>query len=112
MEMSFQTEGPICIARVLEPRIDAPAAIGFKEALRRGAADAPPRVVLDLSAVDFIDSSGLGAIIAVMKILSPERRLILAGLKPNVEKVLSLTRMDKVFEIHLTLEDALSVQRV
>lgn len=112
MEMSFETEGPICIARVLEPRIDAPAAISFKETLRQGTANAPYRVILDLGSVDFIDSSGLGAIIAVTKVLSPQHRLVLAGLTPNVEKVLSLTRMDKVFEIHLTLKDALHAQRV
>jgi anti-sigma B factor antagonist len=50
--------------------------------------------------VEFLDSSGLGAVIAVMKMLGPERRLELAALGPAVERVVRLTRMDTVFTIH------------
>ncbi len=49
------------------------------------------RVILDLSSVKFIDSSGLGAIVAAMKQLGSGRRLDLAGLTPVVEKVFRLT---------------------
>ena len=57
-------------------------------------------VIMDLTAVNFLDSSGLGAIVAVMKLLAPARRLELAGLTPAVEKVFRLTRMVSVFTIH------------
>lgn len=67
-----------------------------------------PRVVLDMSRVGFLDSSGLGALVAVMKFLAPARRLELACLQPNVEKVLKLTRMDTVFHIHETVAQAVS----
>jgi anti-sigma B factor antagonist len=64
-------------------------------------------VVLDMSNVGFLDSSGLGAVVAVMKALGPIRRLELSGLSPTVEKVFRLTRMDSVFIIHKTLPEAL-----
>ena len=59
-----------------------------------------PRVVLDMSRVAFLDSSGLGAVVAVMKLLAPDRKLELSGLTPTVEKVFRLTRMDSIFTIH------------
>ena len=112
MEIQTRTEGDICIATVQDTRIDAPAAVAFKEAMRQKTQDAPHIVVLDLSRVGFIDSSGLGALVATLKLLSPARELRLAGLTPAVQKVLTLTRMDKVFAIFLTLEEALDAQRV
>ena len=48
-------------------------AIRFKDAMRAAAEDAPARVILDLGDVTFVDSSGLGAIVAVMKFLAPDR---------------------------------------
>ena len=86
--------------RVMDTRIDAASAILFKDRLRAAAGEVPGPVVLDLAAVDFIDSSGLGAVVASMKLLGGERPLQLAGLTPAVEKVFRLTRMDSVFVIH------------
>lgn len=88
------------IVSVREPRIDAASAIQFKDAVRQAAAGSDGRVVLDLGDVEFVDSSGLGAIVAAMKMLAPARKLDLAAPTPTVSKVLKLTRMDKVFTVH------------
>ncbi len=81
-------------------RIDAAIAVEFKENVRRQIEGGTGPVILDMSSVDFLDSSGLGAVVAVMKILGPERPLQLAGLRPPVAKVFRLTRMDRIFTIH------------
>lgn len=94
------------IATVDETRIDAAAAIAFKEAMRAATDDSNGPVILDLEAVDFIDSSGLGAIVAVMKLLGQHRPLHLAALRPNVDRVFRLTRMDTVFPIHASVAAA------
>ena len=88
------------VIRVEEDRIDAAVAIQFKDRIRDMTATAPARVILDLGRVGFVDSSGLGAIVAVMKFLAPARRLELAALTPTVGKVMHMTRMDSVFAIH------------
>lgn len=98
----------LCIS-AQDPRIDAAAAIQFKDAMRALTDNVSGRIVLDLSSVDFIDSSGLGAIVAAMKQLSPAQKLELAGLRPAVSKVFKLTRMDSVFTIHASREAATSV---
>ena len=82
------------------PRIDAACAIQFKDKMRELTKLAPKRVVLNLTQVDFVDSSGLGAIVAAMKQLGTESKLELAALSPTVDKVFRLTRMDSVFVIH------------
>jgi anti-sigma B factor antagonist len=86
------------VVRVEEDRIDAAVAIQFKERMREIAQGG--RIILDLNRVVFVDSSGLGAIVAVMKFLAPAGKLELAALTPNVGKVFHMTRMDSVFTIH------------
>lgn len=103
MEISTQEQGDALVVSVLERRIDAAVVIRFKEQMRAIVDGGAPRVILDLSQVEFLDSSGLGAVVSVMKHMGPERRLELARLTPTVQKVFRLTRMDSVFTIHQTL---------
>lgn len=110
MEVSTKNEENLCVISILEPRIDAAVALAFKEAMRQSTEAGESDVVLDLQQVNFIDSSGLGAIVATMKFLAPDRALILAGLTPAVEKVFRLTRMDSVFSVFSTLDQALARQ--
>lgn len=100
MDLRRETIGDVLVIRVDDSRIDAAAAIRFKDAMREATAGAGPTVVLDLSRVSFVDSSGLGAIVSVMKFLAPGTRLELAGLTGNVARVFRLTRMDSVFTLH------------
>lgn len=99
MKLSAWEADGAMVVRVEESRIDAAVAIQFKDAMREMTGPAPGRVVLDLAKVGFIDSSGLGAIVSVLKILAPDRRLELAALSPNVDRVFRLTRMNEVFRI-------------
>lgn len=108
MQLQTQTRPKVISVQVLEDRIDAATAIQFKERMRDITKDGQHRVVLDLARVQFLDSSGLGAIVAVKKLLGPDRVMDLAGLTPTVEKVFRLTRMDTVFTIHPTLEVAVA----
>lgn len=108
MDLSKRDAGPLCVVDVAEARIDAAVAIAFKDAMRSLTEDVTRDVVLNLEHVAFIDSSGLGAIVAAMKMMRAGRRLDLAGLQPAVDKVFRLTRMDTVFVIHPDLSSALT----
>lgn len=103
MKLETDKQGDALVVRVLDARIDAAVAIQFKDRMRALAATPSSRVVLDLSTVDFLDSSGLGAVVATMKLLGPDRPLELVALTPTVSKVFRLTRMDTVFTIHDSL---------
>lgn len=106
MELESYLLGDTQVVVVHAPRIDSAAVIRFKDAMRAETADGPAHVVLDLSQVAFVDSSGLGAVVAVMKFLGAGRRLDLAGLTPDVDKVFRLTRMDTVFGIFRDVDGA------
>ena len=106
MNMTSEASNALQILKVEEKRIDAVAAIQFKDKVRELTAEHETAVVLDLSNVDFIDSSGLGAIVAAMKQLGSDRPLHLAGLTPIVSKVFALTRMERVFKIFDSAENA------
>lgn len=107
MDLTVKTLPNVTLVTVDAARIDAAVAIQFKEKMRGVSETVEDRVVLDMSHVTFLDSSGLGAVVAVMKHLDPTAKLELASLNPAVVKVFRLTRLDKVFTIHPDVETAL-----
>jgi anti-sigma B factor antagonist len=69
---------------------------------------APANVVVNLSKVNLIDSTGLATLIYGLKqarLLNGDLRV--CGLQPPIRMLFELTRMDKVFEIYLSEEDAI-----
>ena len=99
MQMKSHEVGDVLVVTVLDSRIDAAVAVRFKNRMMELASTPSERVVLDLSHVEFLDSSGLGAVVGSMKQLGRARKLDLAGLTPTVEKVFRITRMDRVFRV-------------
>jgi anti-anti-sigma factor len=55
------------------------------------------RCVIDVSACDFIDSSGLRALLQCQARLEPPHQLVLTGVRPNVERALELVSMRSMF---------------
>lgn len=88
-----------------ETRIDAAIATRFKDKLREVVLRHRKPVEMAMGAVDFMDSSGLGAMIALRKALPEDLPLVLKDLTPNVERVFRLTRMDTVFDIRPAAEN-------
>lgn len=79
----------------------------FKEQLIRLLDHYKKNLIIDLQQVKYIDSSFLGALVAVLKhamVLNTE--LVLAGLKKDIYNMIALIRLDKVFKIYNTLPDA------
>jgi len=70
--------------------------------------DGSPSIVLDLSAVTFLDSTGLGVLITGLKrCRSADGDLVLVTAQPNVLKVLEITGLNDVFKVHDSVDDAL-----
>lgn len=70
------------------------------------------QLVLDLSAVEMIDNFGLGELLLLWR-TAQDRQCLMALAAPGaqVREMLELTRLDTVFEVYPTLEDALSSAR-
>lgn len=108
MELIVEHHAAATLIRVNATRIEAPTALQFKEEMRSLTTRGDGRYILDLQQVIFIDSSGLGAVVASMKQLRPGQTLELAALQPIVDKVFRLTRMDTIFTIHADADQAIA----
>jgi anti-sigma B factor antagonist len=64
------------------------------------------KVILDLSQVSFVDSTALGALVALHKRLGGGESLSLASVRPEIATLFRLTRLDTVFRICPTVEAA------
>ena len=68
-----------------------------------------PRVVVNLSQVRYMDSSGVASLVEGLKASRDlGSRFILFGLSPSVREVLQLSRLIKVFEVYDNEEQALA----
>jgi anti-sigma B factor antagonist len=67
-----------------------------------------PIVMVNLTKVKYIDSSGVASLVEGLKISRElQSRFILYGLSPAAREVLELSRLIKVFEVHANEEEAL-----
>ena len=84
----------------LEGEIDLHETPRVKELLHSGLAKQPGKLVVDLTKVTYIDSSGLAAFIdALQKTQAYGGTLALAGIHDNVRTIFQISRLDKVFAI-------------
>ncbi len=89
--------------------IDLSCSSEFQEELLALLKDKPARIVVDLSAVPHMDSSGIASLV---KLLGRSRKasvpVRLAGLQKRVQSLFEITRLDRVFEIFPGVKEALA----
>ena len=107
MQLQEKKMDDVLIVRPLEKRIDAGTATAFKQKMNDWIESGNRRIILNLSEVDFIDSSGLSAIISGLKKLDNDGSLVICVVKETVMSLFRLTRMDRVFDIFPSEEAAL-----
>jgi anti-sigma B factor antagonist len=97
--MKMQAQGStLLISEIKE--LGAANANGFRDWVRSSMADGQNNIDVDLSQTTFIDSCGLGALIALHKTACARHGAVrLLHPKPPVQQLLDLTRMHKIFEI-------------
>ena len=101
----------ITVVTPLARRLDASVALAFKNEVLAIIQRGDPRLVLDFSKVDFIDSSCLGALISLLKATSGKGELVLSDLNGNIRTMFTLTRMDRVFTLFPARQDAIASLR-
>ncbi len=110
MALEVQTRQADNGATIVAPtgRLDVAGAPALKDAITEVVKNGPPRVVIDLEGVSFVDSTGLGSVISALKqIRSSQGELRLAAPNQQVRVVLELTTLDRVFPYYATVEEAL-----
>ena len=96
----------ILVIECLATNLDASNVHAFREAMQQLMKD-QTRVILDMAQMKFVDSSGLGALIACLRDANGRKGdFRLCAMSRSVRSLFELMRMHRVFSIYETVEDA------
>ncbi|MFQ5707462.1 MAG: STAS domain-containing protein [bacterium] len=91
----------------IEGEVDLYSSPEVREAVLKLTADKTDVIIVDLSKVSYMDSSGVATLVEGLQQTGKyEGRFKLAHLRDAVRDVFELSRLDKVFDIYSTVEDA------
>jgi anti-sigma B factor antagonist len=99
----IRLETPIADVALIAAQFDeltADTAPMFKRSVMRLIEDGHSRIVLDLRQVHGVDSTGIGALVGLLKRIGLRGEMVLCGLSDKVAAAFRLTHMDKIFSIH------------
>lgn len=108
MQYDVINKGQCTVLQLNEERFDAKLAPVFRKEVEQMAESIELNLVLDLSHVRFMDSSGLGAVMSIYKMLKG-KKISVVNPQRAVRELLKLTRMDKLIKSYDSVEDAVSM---
>jgi len=99
-QIRAQAEGNTIHIVISRPRMDAAFLATFKEQVSAAWIDGLTRAVVDMSLVEFVDSSGVGSLLGVLRRLPPSSAtVVLKNMRPQVRSVIELLRLQRIFHI-------------
>lgn len=105
MDMYEKQRESLVILQPQVSRLDASTAQGLKNRLIDCISQGKTRIALDLGQVDFMDSSGLAALLSALKSMGRNGKMALFGVSDKVRKLFSITRLDNGVFIITDTED-------
>ena len=100
MGFAARAQNGMTLVELEGPRLDASSAEDFKNGLKEMIDRGDRRIILDFERVQFMDSSGLGAVVGCLKYMGSGGSIEIARPSETIMKILKLTRMNKIFTIH------------
>ena len=95
---------------VVEGQVDMHTSPELRSSLRGALGDKPSPLVVDLTSVAFIDSSGLATLIEALQAVGQYGgKMRLCGLTPDVRKLFDLAQLSSIFDLCETRDEALAV---
>lgn len=108
MDIQKRMEGDIAVLN-LNGRLDLTSAALLKEASKETINHETKKVLLNMGRVDFINSSGLGALVSILKeVRNNHGMLKLTNLAPYVREIFDITQLSNIFEIYPDEKKALA----
>lgn len=108
MSVKTESKNGIIVCRV-EGEIDINSSPDFKKAFDKLISGKTPRIVINLSKVTYVDSSGLATLVEIFKNMkSYGGKMRLASLSPKIRSLFEITKLEKLFEIMASEEDAMA----
>lgn len=108
LKITVRREGNVAVID-LAGEVDAYTSSRFREVMLDVIEGGTSRIVVSMRNVDYIDSSGLGALVGGLKRISERSgKIVLVCEKPQVRKVFEITGLEKVFQIFESEKDAVA----
>ncbi|MBL0926124.1 MAG: STAS domain-containing protein [Phycisphaerales bacterium] len=90
--------------------IDLSCSRDFQQWLKKSLESRPPRLIVDLANVPYMDSSGVATLVEAMQIARRQStKLVLSGLQPKVRSIFEIARLDRVFTLAADLNQAQAI---
>ncbi len=107
MHLKQETNGKVCIVTLEEASLEAMNSREFKEDMAPIIDDCK-HLVLDLGKVEFVDSSGCGALLSCLRqINANDGEMRICKVQRPVQTLFELVRMHRIMEIFDTREEAI-----
>lgn len=107
MRVTTHTDGDVFVIGLHGKIMGDPETAEIMDTMKEAMYANHRKVVLDLSGVDWMNSTGLGTLIAAQGLLREvASELKLAGLNESVRSVMTVNKLNLVFDIHPTVEAA------
>jgi anti-sigma B factor antagonist len=104
--LGVEKQGDACVVR-LAGELDLYNAPQVRDALTGACGDSAERVVVDLSEVEFIDSTALGMLIEARRRMDNSRAFLLAAPGLETRRALEISGLDRHFSVHDSVSEAL-----
>lgn len=106
LDVKLEHDGDTCVIS-LAGEVDVYTSPSFKERLVKAIDDGCMRIVVDLEAVDFIDSSGLGVLVSgLRRVKEQDGSIRLVCTREPIMKVFRITGLDRVFPVFGSVAEA------
>jgi anti-sigma B factor antagonist len=108
LETKVEEVSGVPIVRVAG-EIDAFTTPELKTALNEAIESSTKGLIIDLTEVSYMDSSGFGALLGAAKRVKPQGGTIyLVGCSDTIKRILHITKLDIMFELLATVEEAIT----
>jgi anti-sigma B factor antagonist len=111
MRLEELADGNAIVVKLLDARFDGSTAPLVKEGFARLIGQGHRRIALDISEVEFIDSSGLSAAVWAQKRLGGNDKFVIGGVRDSVMSIFRLTQLDKILRVFADKEMAIAALR-
>jgi anti-sigma B factor antagonist len=99
LEVKFDQDKEVLVVKP-EGDVDIYTSIKFKNEVVSSFEERNVDILIDGSKLEYLDSTGLGALISLLKMVrETDNGITIENLKPNIRKLFNITELDKLFTI-------------
>lgn len=108
MNLSKEKVNNILVLSIDEKEANLSKADHFKQLVSEEIDNGERKLIISFKNVEYLDSSFLGALVAILKHLLPLKgQLVLTDLNADIENLFALTRLNKIFNLKSDLKTAM-----